>query len=128
VDEVSEDLLKQQSAFQSVYNSTEKLKFKGLDSEGIRKVQRNLIQQLQLQHCPENLSFDIIDEQKLISHFDALKQIHFPESALQLAQAEQRLKFEELFYIQLKLLKLISASRICQKEKIHKQAPPIKYA
>ena len=106
VDEVSEDLLKQQSAFQSVYNSTEKLKFKGLDSEGIRKVQRNLIQQLQLQHCPENLSVDIIEEQKLISHFDALKQIHFPESAQQLVHAEQRLKFEELFYIQLKLLKL----------------------
>ncbi|MDX2173305.1 MAG: ATP-dependent DNA helicase RecG [Bacteroidota bacterium] len=106
IDEVTEELLKQQSAFQSVYNSTEKLKYKGLDSEGIRKIQRNLIQQLQEQHCPENLSKEVIEEQKLISHFDALKQIHFPESAQQLKQAEQRLKFEELFYIQLKLLKL----------------------
>ncbi len=106
IDEVTDDLLKQQSAFQSVYNSTEKLKFKGLDSEGIRKVQRNLIQQLQPQHCPENLSVDVIEEQKLISHFDAIKFIHFPESAQQLKNAVQRLKFEELFYIQLKLLKL----------------------
>lgn len=106
IDEVTDELLKQQSAFQSVYNSSEKLKYKGLDSEGIRRIQRNLIQQLQEQHCPENLSTDVIEEQKLISHFDALKQIHFPESAQQLKQAEQRLKFEELFYIQLKLLKL----------------------
>jgi ATP-dependent DNA helicase RecG len=106
IEEVTDDLLKQQSAFQSVYNSTEKLKYKGLDSEGIRKLQRNLIQQLQELHCPENLSNEVVDEQKLMSHFEALKQIHFPESAQHLKLAEQRLKFEELFYIQLKLLKL----------------------
>ncbi len=106
IDEVTADFLKQQSAFQSVYNSTEKLKFKGLDSNGIRKVQRSLIQQLAPEHCPENLSEEVIAEQKLISHFEALKQIHFPENAQQLKDAELRLKFEELFYIQLKLLKL----------------------
>jgi len=106
IDEITTDFLKQQSAFQSVYNSTEKLKFKGLDSAGIRKIQRNLIQQLVPEHCTENLSEEIIAEHKLISHFNALKQIHFPESTKQLVDAELRLKFEELFYIQLKLLKL----------------------
>lgn len=106
IDEITTDFLKQQSAFQSVYNSTEKLKFKGLDSAGIRKIQRNLIQQLVPEHCTENLSEEIIAEHKLISHFNALKQIHFPESTQQLVDAELRLKFEELFYIQLKLLKL----------------------
>ncbi len=106
IDEVTADFFKQQSAFQSVYNSTEKLKFKGLDSTGIRKVQGNLIQQLIPEHCPENLSQEVIAEHKLISHFNALIHIHFPESAQQLKDAELRLKFEELFYIQLKLLKL----------------------
>ena len=64
IDEVTADFFKQQSAFQSVYNSTEKLKYKGLDSNGIRKIQRSLIQQLMPEHCPENLSEDVITEHK----------------------------------------------------------------
>jgi ATP-dependent DNA helicase RecG len=94
------------AAFQAVYNSTEKLKIRGLDSDGIRKAVLTLMLQLQPQHLEENLSEDVIKEQRLISRFKALKQIHQPENALQIKDAEQRLKFEELFYIQLRLLKL----------------------
>ena len=54
---ITEDLLKQQSAFQSVYNSTEKLKLFGLDSEGIRKAQRNLLIQLQILIINTNLRY-----------------------------------------------------------------------
>jgi len=106
IEQVTEAVLAQQSAFQAVYNSTEKLKLKGLDSEGIRKVMRVLIQQLQPQHVKENLSEEVRNEQHLINHYDACRQIHFPENAQQLKKAEVRLKFEELFYIQLRLLKL----------------------
>ena len=103
---VTEDFLKQQSAFQSVYNSTEKLKFRGLDSEGIRKAQRALITQLQPQHLEETLSEEVISDHRMISRYKAFQQIHFPESSEMLNKAEFRLKFDELFYIQLRLLRL----------------------
>ncbi len=106
IEPVTEDFLKQQSAFQSVYNSTEKLKFRGLDSEGIRKVQRALISQLQPQHLEETLSEEVIADHNLLSRYKAFQQIHFPDNAEMLRKAEFRLKFDELFYIQLRLLKL----------------------
>lgn len=100
------ELLSQQSAFQSVYNSTEKLKTRGLDSEGIRRIMRALVQQVQPRDLEENLSEEILNDHKLISRFEAIKQIHFPENAQQLKNAEARLKFEELFYVQLRLLRM----------------------
>ena len=103
---ITEDLLKQQSAFQSVYNSTEKLKLFGLDSEGIRKAQRNLLIQLQITDVQENLSSELINDYHLMSRFEAIKFIHFPNSNKQIKEATLRLKFEELFYIQLRLLKI----------------------
>ncbi|MBL7918989.1 MAG: ATP-dependent DNA helicase RecG [Bacteroidia bacterium] len=106
IDLVTDDLLNQQSAFQAVYNSTEKLKVRGLDSEGIRKTIRGLINQLQPQHLEETLSDEVKSDHKLIDRYAAFKQIHCPENARQLKAAELRLKFDELFYIQLRLLKL----------------------
>lgn len=102
---VSEELLALQSAFQAVYHSTEKLKFKGLDSEGIRKSQRILSNQLNAQNIQETLTPTVISDFNLISRYQALKQIHFPDSKELLEKARFRLKFEELFYIQLKLLR-----------------------
>ncbi len=106
IDLVTDDLLSQQSAFQAVYNSTEKLKVRGLDSEGIRKTIRVLVNQLQPQHLEETLSDEVKADHKLIDRYSAFKQIHCPENARQLKDAELRLKFDELFYIQLRLLKL----------------------
>lgn len=106
IEVVTDDFLKQQSAFQSVYNSTEKLKFRGLDSEGIRKSMRSLMTQLQPIHIEETLSEEVIQDHKLISRYKAFQNIHFPEGALQQKAAEFRLKFDELFYIQLRLLRL----------------------
>ncbi len=106
IDLVTDDLLSQQSAFQAVYNSTEKLKIRGLDSEGIRRTIRGLINQLQAQHIEETLSDEVKADHKLIDRYSAFKYIHCPENAKQLKDAELRLKFDELFYIQLRLLKL----------------------
>ena len=106
IEVVSKEILAQQSAFQPVYHSTEKLKLKTLDSEGIKKAQRILSHLLTTENIKETLTSGIIHDFKLISKLDALKQIHFPDSKEQLEKAKFRLKFEELFYNQLKLLRL----------------------
>lgn len=106
IEESATVIQSQQSAFQPVYNSTEKLKFKGLDSEGIRKAIKAMIGNLQPQHIEESLGAEVMEDHKLISRYQAFKQIHLPENAEQLKRAEFRIKFDELFYIQLRLLKL----------------------
>lgn len=94
------------SAFQSVYSSTEKLKSKGFDSEGLRRLIRQLVSQINPTNIEENLSEELLSDFKFLSKWDAMKQIHFPDSNTLLQKAEYRLKFEELFFIQLKLLRL----------------------
>ena len=94
-----------QTALQPVYPTTEKLKLKGLDSRGILKIQRQLQQQLP-PHLTENLPADPIKEFNLINRALALRQIHFPDNLQSLKQAELRLKFEEFFFIQLRLLSM----------------------
>ncbi len=101
----TEEYLKSASAFQSVYNSTEKLKTRGLDSEGIRKLQKQLSLQITDLIVSENLSPELVEEFKLMPRYLAFQQIHFPDSAIQLQKAEWRLKFEELFFLQLRLLR-----------------------
>ncbi len=98
--------MKLKSAFQSVYHSTEKLKGKGFDSEGLRRLMRQLVSQINQNSIEENLSDEILSDFKLMPKWEAMKQIHFPDSNLLLQKAEYRLKFEELFFIQLKLLRL----------------------
>lgn len=90
---------------QPFYSSTEKLKAKGLDSKGIRKIMKNLLIQIQ-GHIHENLNDQLLDSLKLISREKAVMNIHFPANQDILTRARSRLKFEELFFIQLNLLKL----------------------
>jgi len=90
---------------QSFYRTSEKLKAKGIDSKGIHKLIKTLLVALQ-DKIPETLSEPIIQNLKLISRQEAIIQIHFPVSQEILQKAQLRLKFEELFFIQLKLLKL----------------------
>ena len=105
IDEFNNEKLLQLNAYQGVYNSTEKLKVKGLDSEGIRRVLRTIIYNLKENDIIENLSNDLIEQNNLISKFNSYHNIHFPENEQSLKQAIYRIKFEELFFIQLKLLK-----------------------
>lgn len=90
---------------QAFYNSGEKLKSRGLDSKGISKLQKTLLPLL-LGQFSETLSPEIIQNLKLIPREEAIINIHFPESQEKLQKAQIRLKFEELFFLQLKLLKL----------------------
>jgi ATP-dependent DNA helicase RecG len=87
------------------YSSTDKLKSKGLDSKGISKLTRNLVIQVK-ESIFETLSVDIIEQLKLLSRKESLLNIHFPKNQKILDRARARLIFEELFFIQLNLLKL----------------------
>lgn len=90
--------------FQPLYNSTDKMKKSGLDSKGIAKLTLQLLPQIYAS-IQEQLSDHIINHYHLISYRDALLNIHFPENTEMLQKAELRLKFDELYFTQLKLLK-----------------------
>ena len=87
-----------------VYNSTEKMKLNGLATRAISKITRTLISQLK-GVIPETLSSDIIHEFKFMGREDALMNLHFPPDTEILEKARARLKFDELFFIQLRLLR-----------------------
>ncbi|WP_316802720.1 ATP-dependent DNA helicase RecG [Pedobacter nototheniae] len=88
---------------QPVYNSTEKLKKFNLDSKGIQRLIAGLLDQV-VQQVPETLPQYILDKYQLPDKRVALLNIHFPKNQKDLSAAERRLKFEELFFIQLQLL------------------------
>ena len=102
VDDIS--LLKlDKMGLQPYYNTTEKMKRSGLNSNAIAKLVSNLFQLL-TNKIPETLSQDIITKHGLMSLDEALHVIHFPKSYKELQAAQYRLKFEELFFIQLNIL------------------------
>ncbi len=104
IDPVSEENTLLASALQAVYNSTERLKVRGLDTKGIARLQKLLVAQIK-NNIPETLSNAIKERFQLISREEAIKQIHLPKNPEALKYAEFRLKFDELFFIQLKLLR-----------------------
>jgi ATP-dependent DNA helicase RecG len=87
-----------------IYNSTEKLKSKGLDFKGIGKLVKSVLLNEKFV-MPESLPPDIIQRLRLIGRQQAFINIHYPQSPELLAKSQTRLKFEELFYIQLRLAK-----------------------
>ena len=91
------------SAMQPVYPSTEILGNRGVSNRVINRMVMQLFIETQ-GNFSETLPEYLIDELKLISKKDSLKNIHFPDSAENLAKAQFRLKFEELFYIQIQLI------------------------
>ena len=92
-----------QKFLEPVYPSTEKLKTKGLNGRAIGKLTYALLQLLSEKDLPENLPASIIKQYKFISRIDAYRHIHFPASEQHYNHALRRLKFEELFYAQLRL-------------------------
>src|SRR5690606_15538915 len=89
---------------QPVYSSTEKLKKFNLDSKGLQKLQQTALETI-YSSLTENLPSYIIEKHRLMSYNKALLAIHFPQSEEELRAAIRRLKFEELFFIQLRLLR-----------------------
>lgn len=89
---------------QAVYHSGDKLSTKGLNSKGFENVIRTLMPQIPNQ-IPENLSPNLIKKFKLIGREQALMQIHTPKNYREVNAAQLRLKFEELFFLQLLMAK-----------------------
>ena len=96
--------------FEPVYSSTESLTKKGLDSRGIRRLLKDLIGRLSPRLVPENLNADLLERLRIPGRLEALRHIHFPPDQRSLDLARNRLKFEELFFLQLELL-LMKRSR-----------------
>ncbi|WP_271855678.1 ATP-dependent DNA helicase RecG [Patiriisocius marinus] len=104
---------KLRSALQPIYPSTEKLSNSGITNRVVSGLMEQLFKETQSKFA-ETLSPTLIKSLKLVSKSKAIFNIHFPENGDLLARATYRLKFEELFYIQLQLLlkNLIHKSKI----------------
>jgi len=86
-----------------VYPSTEKLKTRGLNGRAIGKLTYALLQLITAKDLPENLPEAIVKQYRFVSRFDAFCNIHFPASDELYTHALRRLKFEELFFAQIRL-------------------------
>lgn len=104
IDPATEERMNSLGTLIGVYSSTEKLRTGGLGNKAFSKLQGALLDKT-LDSIEETLPQYIIDRKRLCSLKFALKNIHFPSDVQSLAKAQERLKFEELFYLQLSLLK-----------------------
>jgi ATP-dependent DNA helicase RecG len=102
------------SALQAQYSTTEKLKNQFITSKVISKLTGILLAQLKYR-IPDSLPSYIVNRYKLMDLHDALNKVHFPANPDELEKARFRLKFEELFYIQLNLLRFKIFRNIKQK-------------
>jgi ATP-dependent DNA helicase RecG len=93
-----------EAALQPVYSTTEKLNAKGLGSRQIWKLQKTLLTQV-IGQLPDTLNRELCDLAGGVSREEAFRQVHAPQDQSKLDPAVRRLKFDELFYIQLQLLK-----------------------
>jgi ATP-dependent DNA helicase RecG len=115
MEEANPDNTQKARTFDPVYPSTEKLTLKGLDARGLRRLVRQLLDLLPEEALPETLPDYLTGRYKLIGRREALYKIHFPETQSELDQATRRLKFEELFLLQLRLLQLRERRKIASK-------------
>ena len=100
---LSEHQANLRSNMQAIYPSTEKLSNKGISNRVMTKIMQNLFLETKGKFA-ETLSKNLLKENQLISKSEALFNIHFPQNQEALSKAKFRLKFEELFYIQLQLI------------------------
>ena len=86
------------------YNTTETMKRHGLNSKAIRTIIAELLPDLKA-GVPDTIGMDILQKYRLMSLSEALINVHFPKDSLSMQNARARLKFEELFYVQLQILR-----------------------
>lgn len=96
---------------QPYYNTTEKMKRMLINSHAVEKLMRNLFQAIQREPFEETLSPWMVESFHLMPLAEALYNIHFPQNPELLRKAQYRLKFEELFYVQLNILRYTKERR-----------------
>ncbi len=104
IEEFSEEIINKKKVLYPVYSTTEKLNNNNINSRYIAKLLSNLLEKIDLTYYQDNLPDYLLKTLNLVSKSKALLQIHFPKNEEELKEANNRLKFEELFYIQLRLL------------------------
>jgi ATP-dependent DNA helicase RecG len=107
----AEELTLSSMGLQPYYNTTEKMKRSNLNSHALEKLMKNLFGALQKDIIEETLSPQLVSQHRLMSLTDALYNIHFPQNPDLLRKAQYRLKFEELFYVQLNILRYTKERR-----------------
>lgn len=107
----AEELTLSSMGLQPYYNTTEKMKRSNLNSHAIEKLMKNLFNALQREVIDETLSVSLIESHHLMPLTEALYNIHFPQNPELLRRAQYRLKFEELFYVQLNILRYTKERR-----------------
>ena len=107
----AEELTLSSMGLQPYYNTTEKMKRSNLNSHALEKLMKNLFGALQKDIIEETLSPQLVAQHRLMSLTDALYNIHFPQNPDLLRKAQYRLKFEELFYVQLNILRYTKERR-----------------
>jgi ATP-dependent DNA helicase RecG len=114
-----------QSFLQPVYNTSDKLRnYHRIDSKAIMRMVSDLLK-IALPQITETLSPDLIQQYGLMGKAEALQQIHFPQNADTLQRARFRLKFEELFYVQLKLLRQKDQRKVTLSGQIFNEVPTL---
>lgn len=93
------------TGLQPVYPLTEKLRARHIDSKFFSRMAHEVLQKAE-HHVRETLPDSLIQQYHFLSKSNALRSIHFPANTTDLSSAQHRLKFEELFYLQLRLLKM----------------------
>lgn len=106
MEQLHSENIKKASSFAPVYPSTDKLNTKGLEAKARRRMMQALFEKITAADLPDNLPTYLIQKFRFPSRYKALRQIHFPKSQEELTQARNRLKFEELFFLQLRLLQI----------------------
>ena len=102
--DLSTELTLSTMGLQPYYNTTEKMKRGGLNSHAIEKLMKNAFALLK-EPISETLTDKVINEHHLMPLDEAIRNIHFPKNPELLRKAQYRLKFEELFYVQLNILR-----------------------
>ncbi len=103
---VTEETADGKQTLEPVYYTTEKLKTRGLTGKAIGKLTRNLMEQLALPEIRENIPAPVLQQYRLMPRAQAYFKIHLPASEEEAKQAQRRLKFEELFMAQVRILRL----------------------
>ena len=86
------------------YNTTDKMKRAGLNSKAMRTIIAEMLPELKMGE-PDTIGADVLQKYRLMNLTEALINVHFPKDTLSMQNARARLKFEELFYVQLQILK-----------------------
>jgi ATP-dependent DNA helicase RecG len=114
VEEIESSRMAAGVGLKPVYSTTEKMSNRGLNSNVIGKLTLQLCEEVR-HEIPEVLPQELIQQYKLISRAEALVQLHAPANAEKLEQARRRLKFEELFFLQLQVLQTKLAGTVDQR-------------